>query len=662
MKKSRKKRLRRIAERMIDRRRRRRTHGEVAGLLRMTVSGFGFVTPEAETVPELDGDIFTPAKYTMNAMDGDTVRVQLLPPRRSYRGEEERGPSGKIVEIIQRNREEIVGELLAGSVFRPLDPRLPDNIIISGARRGAKRGDWVRVKLDERENGALSGHILDFIGRAGVISSDLDAVMAEYDLPPQYTEKEENEALKISPREIDRLDCTKLFTLTIDPVDAKDFDDALSVESAEQEHCVVLGVHIADVAAYVAPKSKVDEWAQERAFSCYLPGRTLPMLPKALTAKISLQQGEKALAHSVFLTVDTRSGEVLSSCRKHTIIEVDRRLDYDEVQRFIDSGQKAADWSAKVAAKVKALVELTRTMRKYRDREEKFIDLPLPEVRVICNEEKNCIESLSVKYSRESEQMVEEAMLAANQAVGRELIRRNIAGIFRTHAIPEEEKSMEFAEMMRENFNLPSGDISQRQVCRDFIAALPDDGRKSVILNLLLRAMPRAVYQIHPEIHFALGKSAYCHFTSPIRRYTDLIVHQQLWNSDCGIRTRSGRTIEKAALWCTEQEEVNDNAYFAASDRMKLRYLEEEFSRDAGRIYEGIIVKVVNAGFQVDVAELGLYGFVRKERMRGNYQRRRYSLQEDESRSTCKVGNYIYLRLDNIDFARGTANFVPAGR
>ena len=253
-------------------------------------------------------------------------------------------------------------------------------------------------------------------------------------------------------------------------------------------------------------------------------------------------------------------------------------------------------------------------------------------------------------------------MLCANQFVGREMLNKNISSIYRTHAIPEPDKSFEFADLMKESFNLASGDISEREVCRDFIASLPDDGRKNVILNLLLRAMPRAVYQVHPEIHFALGKSAYCHFTSPIRRYTDLIVHQQLWNSDCATRTRNSRTIERAAAWCTEQEEINDNACFAASDRLKLRYLEEEFSRDAARIYEGIVVKVLNAGFQVDVAELGLYGFVKRERMRGNFQRRRNRLEEENSRSSCKVGDYIYLRLDNIDFARGTANFVPAGR
>ena len=212
---------------------------------------------------------------------------------------------------------------------------------------------------------------------------------------------------------------------------------------------------------------------------------------------------------------------------------------------------------------------------------------------------------------------------------------------------------------MRDDFNLPAGDISNRDICREFVASLPDDPRRNVILSLLLRTMPRAVYQVKPEIHFALGKSRYCHFTSPIRRCTDLIVHQQLWNHDCNIRTRNSRTIEKAALWCTEQEEIIDNAGFAAGDRMKLRFLEDELARDASRIYEGIIVRVLNSGFQVDIAELGIYGFVRKERLRGNFYRRSKRFEEENSRISCKVGNYIYLRLDTVDFARGTAEFVP---
>ena len=658
MKKSRKKRLRRIAERMVDRQRRRQSAGEVTGIIRMTVSGFGFVTPDAELHPEFSGDIFIPAKYINGAIDKDQVKITLLPPRRGWESEAERGPSGKVTEILYRERQEMVGELLAGGVFRPLDPKLPEDIKLAGARHGAKRGDWVRIKFDDDGN-CRNGHVLEVIGRAGVIAADLDAVAAEFDLPPRYTDKQEEAALALEPREISRTDCTGLYTLTIDPADAKDFDDALSLEPSPEAGCVTLGIHISDVAAYVSPKSKVDEWALERAFSCYLPGRTLPMLPAGLTAKISLQAGVDSLAHSVFLTVNSTTGEVVSGVRKHTVIRVDHRLDYDTVQKFHDSKTAPENWDRKLRAKVAELLDLTQKMRRYRDQVEKFIDLPLPEIRIICNEKNNTIEGLKVKFSREAENMVEECMLAANQFVGAELLEKSIAGIYRTHAIPEAEKTEEFAETMRDNFKLPAGDISNREVCREFIASLPDDPRKNVILSLLLRTMPRALYQVKPEIHFALGKSRYCHFTSPIRRCTDLIVHQQLWNSDCNIRTRSSRTIERAAIWCTEQEEVIDNAGFAASDRLKLRYLEEELARDAAKIYEGIIVRVMNSGFQVDISELGIYGFVRKERLRGNFMRRTRRFDEENSRTSCKVGNYIYLRLDSIDFARGTANFVP---
>ena len=659
MKKSRKKRLRRLAERVVDRHRRRQQQGEVSGVIRMTVSGFGFVTPDSEKFPDIDGDVFIPAKFVNGAIDGDQVQIALLPPRHGRPEDAAKGPSGKVIAILERDRQEFVGELLAGSILRPLDPRLPDDFVLTGSRKGAKRGDWVRVKFDE--DGEHSGHIVSVIGKAGIVASDLDAVMAEFDLPPMYTEKEEDIALQLEPRKIERIDFTDRFVLTIDPTDAKDFDDALSIENSDVENCVVLGVHIADVAAWVSPKSKVDEWAAERAFSCYLPGRTLPMLPKKLTAKISLQQDQISPANSVFLTVNTITGEVVSGFRKHTYIKVSRRLDYDTVQKFHDTGKAPRDWDKQLREQVDKLLKLTALMRRFREENDKFIDLPLPEVRIICNEAENTIEGLKVKTSRESEFMVEEAMLAANQFVGQELLDKHIAGIYRTHAIPDAEKTYEFADMMLESFKLSSGDISNRDVCRNFISSLPDDGRKNVILNLLLRAMPRAIYQIHPEIHFALGKSRYCHFTSPIRRYTDLIVHQQLWNHDCNIRTRSGRTIERVAAWCTEQEEVNDNAYFAASDRMKLRYLADEFARDASKIYEGIITKVLNNGFQVDVSELGLYGFVKKERLRGNFHRRRnYQLDEENSKSNCKVGNYIYLRLDSIDFARGCANFSPA--
>jgi ribonuclease R len=265
---------------------------------------------------------------------------------------------------------------------------------------------------------------------------------------------------------------------------------------------------------------------------------------------------------------------------------------------------------------------------------------------------------LEKRFSRESEQLVEECMLAANQAVGKELLRKSIAGIYRIHPFPEPEKTMEFSDLMHENFNLPVGDISDRKTCRSFIESLPDDGKKTVILNLLLRSLPRASYSIHADIHFALGKTLYAHFTSPIRRYPDLIVHQQLWNFDHKIRTRSGSTLEKAAAWASEQEEHTDEACYAAADRMKLRILQEELEQHPERLYDGIVVKVMAAGLQVDVDEFGIYGFVERDRLR---PRRSLSMRAGDPRKTdWKTGDYICLRLVGIDFARGSAKFMPA--
>ena len=248
-------------------------------------------------------------------------------------------------------------------------------------------------------------------------------------------------------------------------------------------------------------------------------------------------------------------------------------------------------------------------------------------------------------------------MLAANQAVGLEMSRAGVAGIYRVHPAPEPEKTMEFSDLMHEGFHLAVGDISNREVCREFIAGLPDDGRRELILNLLLRSLARASYSTRGDVHFALGKTFYAHFTSPIRRYPDLTVHQQLWNFDRRARTRNGGTLESIAAWAGEQEENIDAAGFAAADRLKLRLLEEELEREPGRLYDGIVAKIVSGGLQVEIAEYGLYGFVERERLP---RRRTFGRADDPRRSEWKVGDYICLRLNRIDFARGSALFIPA--
>lgn len=663
MRKNKKKRLRRISERVAVR------HGakgvmEVIGTIKMTQSGFGFVVPDSLPDEAPKPDIFIPARNISGALDGDRVKVAILPANSRYqrRGDENYGPVGRIIETISRERETVVGELVAGNRLRPLNPRMPDEIIVYGPRKGAKSGDWVELKLKSQFNEAWSGSICSVIGSAGVLSHDLDAIMAEYDVMGKYSDHEEAEAAELLPRDIQRIDCSHLNVLTIDPFDAKDFDDALSLEDDGKSPTVCLGVHISDVAAYIAPKSKFDIGAMLRGFSCYLPGRTLPMLPASLTRLISLRAGKKSLAHSVFLTLDRNTGEVISAKRQHTVISVSTRLNYDEVQEFIDNNYVPDSWNKEVKSLVSRLVDITRKMRNWRREFEQFIELPLPEVRVICDENANTVSGISVKLSREAEQLVEECMLAANQVVGKELLKKSVAGVYRIHPQPAPEKTLEFSQLMAESFDRQVGDISVRKECNRFISSLPDDPRRSVMLNLLLRALPRAGYSTNGDLHFALGKSLYVHFTSPIRRYPDLLVHQQLWNSDQKIRTRNTRTLEKAASWCSEQEENLDSAYYAATDRLKLRYLADQLANEAERIYEGVIVRVISAGLQVEIGELGLFGFVPKDKLRGNFRRRKFGYSQERGDINYKPGNYIYLRLVQIDFKRGEAIFIPAGR
>ena len=647
LRKEKKKRLRRISERQANRRERKEDFF-AEGRFSAARAGFGFVDVEEGV------SIFIPEKFTNDAIDGDLVKVQILPPRREYESKEN-GPVGRVVEIIERSKSEFVGEILAGFRVKALDPKLPDFIRVYGSKHGAEVGDWVKLCLDSVEDGFCYCRISKVIGKAGIIAADLDAVCEEYDIPRAYTEEENDAAFALEEREIERIDRRYIQSYAIDPVDAKDQDDAVSVAADGDK--VILGVHISDVAAYIAPKSRFDSAALKRTFSCYLPGRTLPMLPAKLTAKLSVGSDKDALVHSVFLEVDRKTGEITDYHREHSLMNGALRVNYDEVQEFLESGRHPENWSGKQRDDIALLLDITEKMRSFRAQSEKFIDLPLPESRVVCNEKENLIVGIEKRMQRKSEQLVEECMLAANSAVGRELVEKGIAGLYRIHAAPAPEKISEFSDMMEMNFGVVPGDISERENCIKFIAGLPDDPRRPLILNLLLRSMARAEYSAKALEHFALGKVKYCHFTSPIRRYTDLAVHQQLWNYDNKYRLRSSAVFEELSRYCTEQEENCDAAFYAASDRMKLRYLDMLLEAGDDTVYEGVISRVSGSGLQVDVGEIGVYGFVPMEVINRHPENARKS-----RRGEYRIGDYIYLRLARVDFIRNSCVFVPAGK
>lgn len=661
MKKEKKKRLQRLARRAADRREDRRSGQQLHGIIAISGSGFGFVKSESETAQP---DIFIPPKMLGTAMDGDEVKIEILPEREKFKDTDpSHGPAGKVVAVLKRAHETLVGELIGSHTVRPMSRHIQEEIELTGGRHGAKRGDWVEIKLlhnAESKSGSRQATVVRNLGESGVIQFDLDAVCAEYDLVPPYTEAENAEALKLEPREMPREDLTGCFAVTIDPTDAKDYDDALGLLPGKSPDQLVVAVHIADVAAWIAPRDKFDKQAARRSFTAYLPGRTLPMLPRDLTARISLCADQESLAHTVLFTLERSSGKILGSRRCHSRIKVAKRLDYATVQLFADTGAAPADWDDAFKANLSELLKLGRLLRNNRKATEKFLELELPEIRILCDEKNNRILGLQRKVQQEADQLVEEFMLAANSAVAAELVTRSIPGLFRVHPEPDMEKVAEFSDTVAATFGVRPGDLTNRDACNAFLAKLPDDPRRPVILSMFLRSMSRAHYLAQPGLHFGLGKTLYSHFTSPIRRYPDLAVHQQLWNADLNQRLRSKATCEKIALDCSAKEENNDNAYYTASDRMKLRYLEMQLDKYGENFYHGVVAKILSGGMLVDIAELGIYGFVPMDS--GDYFRTDDAWNRIHGRQSYRCGDYIYLALSQIDFTRGSAIFTPANR
>lgn len=631
-----------------------------------TSGGFGFAAP----IGRKGEDIFIPAQYTGGAIDGDTVSVRLLDDRERDNSRD-RGDCGEVVEILSRARKFVVAEFDGKHTARPMNRHLPEQIKVNSAPKSAKRGDWVRLRLLDggaKHTESLRAEATEDLGKAGSVIADLEAIAAEYHLESAYSDEENEAAAKIRPAKIEREDLTGAYTITIDPPSAHDFDDAISLASAGRGKAgeVVLGVHIADVAAYVRPGSTVDKDAEKRSFSAYIPGMFLPMLPKKLTAKISLREGVDSCAHSVLFNVRKTDGKIVSVRRVHSLVRIDKRLDYPTVQQFIDNPKSAPeDWDATAKRQIKLLLDIVRKMRALRKAKEEFLDMPMPEIRAVCDEETKQVTGIERKEQCEADELVEECMLAANSAVASELIERQIPGLFRIHPEPDPEKIEFFENLCLESFRFSPGDIlASRKACTHFLESIPDDHRKPVILSLFLRSLPRASYDADPGLHFGLGKQRYSHFTSPIRRYPDLLVHQQLWNADTNARLKPKKSMAELALSCSEKEENNDNAYFAANDRLKIHFLKDHGALESATMYEAVISKVSNAGLVCSVDSLGIFGFIPRENLRGGDFRRAPSKKQKmtaaHGHNSYRIGDFIYVVIESIDLVRGTVVFRPA--
>jgi ribonuclease R len=577
------------------------------GTISVNRSGRGFLEIEGATE-----DIMILDTGLLTALDGDRVMVRLVGVRFGRQ-------AGVVIKVLERSGRNIVGILHKqnGLIFvRPDNPRIHRDIYVSPADSlKAKDGEKVVVKLTAWDDPHTNpcGKVTERIGHPNAPGVDMLTIIKSYNLPESFSAEIMNQAEKAAgvdttEEQQRRLDLTGECIYTIDPFDAKDHDDAISISETQRGYR--LGVHIADVSFYVPEGSALDIEAFERGNSVYLPGMVIPMLPEVLSNDVcSLRPNRRRLANSVIINFD-RKGKVLGWRVMDTVIRSHAKLSYEEVQEFFNS-QTVTPRIKRVADSLLLARELATVLTKRRAIDGS-LDFDLPEAKIILNEQGEVLE-LGNRVRLESHRLVEEFMLAANQAVALEIFRKGQPLLYRVHDKPAIEKLNTFSDMMKRlGHSFPvSKDIKPIQFAR-FLERVKDLPEGDFIHELLLRAMQKAVYQRENIGHFGLAFTHYAHFTSPIRRYPDLLVHRLLRKLKKGkypaaSARRIQAVIDHVGGHCSETERVAVTAEREAVRTKQVTFM----TRHLGDEFEGVISGTMSYGFFVRLKNMGVEGLVR---------------------------------------------------
>jgi len=618
------------------------------GPVSVTRSGTGFLLVEG------DGeDIFIPAARLGTALDGDTVMVKMT-------GRLVDRPTGTVIKIVERAKRNIVGVFHKGRHFSFVQPdskRIHRDIYIpSDETKGSKEGEKVVAVITLWDDPHLNpeGRITERIGFPGRPGVDMLTVIKSYSFPEQFPDEVISEAeiasAKLTDDELSRrVDLTRQCVYTIDPADAKDHDDAISVEKTVDGYR--LYVHIADVSFYVDEGTRLDREAFGRGNSVYLPGMVIPMLPEILSNDVcSLKPNRKRLAHTVVIDFD-KKGKALKWYLEDTVIKSRAKLAYEEVQEFFDSGvatpkmKKAAD-NLTLARRLAFLIN----KRRFADGS---LDFDLPESKIILNKQGEVLE-LGHKVRLESHRLVEEFMLAANRAVALEVFRKAQPFLYRVHDRPDIEKMNEFSYMMKRlgySFSV-SPNLKPIAFAR-FLESVKDAPQEDFINELMLRSMKKAVYQRKNIGHFGLAFNHYTHFTSPIRRYPDLVVHRLLRKlkgdkyPPAYARRVSG-FIDSVGKHCSATEREAEAAEREAVKIKQLSYM----SRHVGDHFDGVVSGVMPHGFFVRLDNMGVEGMVRMSTIDDDYYQfdaKRYRVVGRRTGRTFQLGDKIKIGVMRVD-------------
>lgn len=631
------------------------SHDQHVGVVDHVSSRFAYIDIGDEN------DIYVKSKDLGSAVDGDTVKVAILPSRHGGHRE------GKVVEIVKRNRSRFAGRIEITPNFAFVIPDFrkihTDFFVYPENTKGAKHNDKVVIEVvnwadDDKKPEAK---VVEVLGRAGENEAEIHSIMAEFDLPFRFPENVERESQSIDEgidaKELaKRRDFRSITTFTIDPEDAKDFDDALSFRKLGDGRYEI-GVHIADVTYYVQPTSALEEEAYYRATSVYLVDRTIPMLPERLSNGLcSLRPNEDKLTFSAVFEIDEK-GKIYNEWFGRTVIHSDRRFTYEEAQQAIETGR--GDY----AEELTTLNDIAKKLRKERF-SKGAVNFETTEVKFKLDE-KGKLLAVIPKIRKDAHKLIEEFMLLANRAVATFIYnykkgKEKNTFVYRIHDYPDAEKVRDFAVFARQfGHKMEIEESSISQSLNQLMNAIEGKPEQHVLEQLAIRTMAKAKYSTDPKGHFGLAFKHYSHFTSPIRRYPDMMAHRLLQHY-----LDNGKPVSKSEFdeRCDHSSEREKRA--ADAERASIKYKQVEFMTYAEKKdYDGLISGVTEWGIYVEIIETKCEGMIRMADMTDDFyefDEKNYRIIGRRSGKTYRLGDRLRVRVKKTDINRRLIDLVFA--